>query len=505
MPPQSDIMDHLGQDGLETPAGSQGPRGSDTSGAPRSVYLTPIPLARELSDLSGSYANGTNGKNAVPNTIYQELPVGAGPWRLAYIASQPPPPSVPLPVVNTPSSLKRRNDPVNTVSQSVQWQSELVGSELRNHNRIPVNVVLMDGPNQTFELLQLWIDRAIDSVRDIVQAVQRGIPGSWKVAYDGIFQIRGNRFTQMIHILKMAKYDIQPNEILIAKPGSMTAKVTISYATSAIRHLKRMQIIVTHEHDRLGLRRSQPKSEDSLLLLSTLAQKRIYLPNGVLTHHHATQFLSFSPPFNHETAGVDQANDDISSNVSSLGMGSHFQGALVDDLITSLQAKTKDRLSRTPSTTNHQNTPSQPDLPFSSITFEEPDIAAIMNINQLMRFSRDDASSIRSRQNSSCVMSQLNCWKSKERVAALSCCPHSTAIPLHDMTFNCCKTRAINPAPLPSVEEENYPSLDVRPLCEEPKRHRYKQISVPSLSGIDTEPSIYYVRRGNTRVRLIEI
>lgn len=490
-------MDHLGRDDLESPIRSHGPIGSVTSAAPRSVYLTPIPLARELSDLSGSYANGMSGKMTVPNTIYQELPVGTGPWRQAYIASLPPPTSTsPLPVVSPTSSLKKRSDPVQAVNGAVEWQLELNGSEGQHHNRIPVNVVLMDGPNHTYELLQIWIDRAVDSVRDVVQAVQRGIPSSWKLAYDGIFQIRGNRFTQMIHILKMAKYDIQPNEILIAKPWSMAAKVTISYATSVIRHLKLIQIIVSTEHERSGLRRSQPKSEDSLLLLSTLAQKRIYMPNGVLTHHHATQFLSFSPPFNNDTSGVEQANDDISSNVSSLGMGSNFQGTLVDELITSLRAKTKDRLSSRSSTTKRQESQNDSNLHFPSITFEEPDIAAIMNLNQLMKFSRDDSSSLRSRRDSSCVISQLNCWKTKERVASLACCPHST-IPLHDLNFNCCKTRAINPAPLPSVEEENF--------NEEPKRQRYQHISVPSLSGIDTQTSIIYVRRGNTRIRLIEI
>lgn len=226
MPPQSDIMDHLGRDDLESPFRNPGQAGSDASAAPRSVYLTPIPLTRELSDLSGSYANGTSGKNSVPNTIYQEFPAGKGPWRQAYIASLPPPTSSPIPVVGTTSSLKLRNDSAQTGNRSVEWQSELIGSEQQQHNRIPITVVLMDGPHQAYELLQIWIDRAVDSVRDVVQAVQRGIPSSWKLAYDGIFQIRGNRFTQMIHILKMAKYDIQPNEILIAKPWSMTAKVT---------------------------------------------------------------------------------------------------------------------------------------------------------------------------------------------------------------------------------------------------------------------------------------
>ena len=96
----------------------------------------------------------------------------------------------------------------------------------QGHNRIPVNVLLMDGIKHRYEILQIWIDRSIDSVGDVSQAIQQGIPESWKLAYDGIFQVRGNRFTQLIHILRLAKYDIQPNEVLIAKPWSVPARVT---------------------------------------------------------------------------------------------------------------------------------------------------------------------------------------------------------------------------------------------------------------------------------------
>ena len=74
--------------------------------------------------------------------------------------------------------------------------------------------------------MQIWVDRSIDSIRDLVQVLQHKLPVGWKQAYDGLFQVRGNRFTQLINIIKLVKYDLQPNEILIAKPWSMAAKVT---------------------------------------------------------------------------------------------------------------------------------------------------------------------------------------------------------------------------------------------------------------------------------------
>jgi hypothetical protein len=38
--------------------------------------------------------------------------------------------------------------------------------------------------------------------------------------------VRGHRFTQLINIIRLVKYDVQPHEVLVAKPWGMTAKVT---------------------------------------------------------------------------------------------------------------------------------------------------------------------------------------------------------------------------------------------------------------------------------------
>jgi len=161
-------------------------------------------------------------------------------------------------------------------------------------------ILLMDPSKQSYELMQIWVDRSIDSIRDLVQVLQHKLPVKWKQAYDGLFQVRGHRFTQLINIIRLVKYDIQPHEILVAKPWSMTAKVTITIAGSAIRHLTRLGVIATDCNDdkeRCRNRRQQPRNDDSPLVLSKVAQDRAYFPEGILDHHHAMQFITFSPSF----------------------------------------------------------------------------------------------------------------------------------------------------------------------------------------------------------------
>jgi hypothetical protein len=209
---------------------------SDDHSAPGSVHLAAEQLIRDdVSDLSGSYVGGlNNGRSSVPRTVYQEASA-TGPWRQAYVASRLPPPRAnsfivpPLMAHRRSGSLARSSSDgsVEVISShSKGVPIEILELHNQNHSCIPVTVLLIDGGKRTYELLQVWIDRSADSVRSVVQAIQRGIPEKkWMTAYDGIYQVRGNRFTQLIHILQLSKYDIRPNEILIAKPCSMSSKV----------------------------------------------------------------------------------------------------------------------------------------------------------------------------------------------------------------------------------------------------------------------------------------
>jgi hypothetical protein len=201
--------------------------------APSSVYLACTPLTRDLSDLSGSYMNGkptTKGSKvpSVPGHIYDQASL-EGPWRQAYSISKLPPQHKENLAPNAPVSraatiLVSRNNDVEIVD-TFEATLNLNKLETQGHNRTSVSILLMDGAKQSYELMQIWIDRTTDSVRDVVHALQQSIPDKWRLAYDGIFQVRGSRFTQLINILQLGKYDVQPHEILIAKPWSMTAKV----------------------------------------------------------------------------------------------------------------------------------------------------------------------------------------------------------------------------------------------------------------------------------------
>jgi hypothetical protein len=120
---------------------------------------------------------------------------------------------------------------------------------------------------------------------------------SWKTDYDGLFQVRNHSYSQLIHILDVHRYDAQPYELWVAKPWSMSAKATVSYAAGAIQRLKEMSVLKhqapnPHRRPLPGVRVG---GDESLLVLSPEARSRIYAPEGVLKHYHACQFLSFSP------------------------------------------------------------------------------------------------------------------------------------------------------------------------------------------------------------------
>ena len=73
----------------------------------------------------------------------------------------------------------------------------------------------------------------------------------------------------------------------------------IGYAKSAIRHLTNIGVINTNDDDgsQPGKRVVRTNVEDSPLLLGKTAKDRSYFPEGILNHHHAIQFMTFSPPF----------------------------------------------------------------------------------------------------------------------------------------------------------------------------------------------------------------
>lgn len=406
------------------------------SSAPRSVLLVgsngSVPLTRELSDLSGSYLNGTTsgakqGTGKGVGMVYQSDQSTTSyqrPWRHAKVLSstkttppkviddtthspkrQPMPrqPQHPQPHTNddlsvgaainrsckkvltggsnaasnfvdfflssSPSKTIKGNDKNNSngddmaieviqaAIESVDANSpgknntiistlaQLTNSRVedmigdQHHVRIPLVILLMDPNRKVYELLQMWIDNKNDTVRSIVHTIQKTISLtmselSWRQDYDGVFQVRNNHFSQLIHVLTASKYDVQPYELWVAKPWSMSAKATVSYAAGLLNHLKRIGVLAytkptTMDSHNNGSTNDSPRNkrgqplmlnsssstlssnnrskassqqpnnsvEDTILALSPEGRRRIFVPGGILKHHHACQFLAFAPPF----------------------------------------------------------------------------------------------------------------------------------------------------------------------------------------------------------------
>jgi len=92
------------------------------------------------------------------------------------------------------------------------------------HARTPILILLLDPGRKQFEIMQLWVDIKVDLVRDVLHSIQRKLPEKWRQDYDGLMQLRGSSFCQLVHIFNIAKYDVRPRELWVAKPWSMAAK-----------------------------------------------------------------------------------------------------------------------------------------------------------------------------------------------------------------------------------------------------------------------------------------
>ncbi|CAB9504207.1 expressed unknown protein [Seminavis robusta] len=218
-------------------------------------------------------------------------------------------------------------------------------------SRIPILILLLDPGRKQYEIMQLWVDPLADLARDVLYALQRKLSDRWRQDYDGLFQLRGDKFCQLVHILSIAKYDVRPRELWVAKPWSMAAKAATDIARDCIRQLRAGGLLDLYPNSQPGksriknfLRkgskegRTSPVFENDIpLTLSEEALKRLHIPNGVMKHHHACQFLSFQVPsipsrvpvhpqrgnsqngsrgFLGSLLGTSQSFDDVSSQLS---------------------------------------------------------------------------------------------------------------------------------------------------------------------------------------------
>jgi hypothetical protein len=184
-----------------------------------------------------------------------------------------------------------RHGVIEVVTEQDKYTDNMMEED---HHRSPLVILLMDPGRKIYELMQLWIDVSTDTVRDVLHAVQQSLPDKWRQDYDGLFSVRNN-YNQLIHILNVSKYEVQPHEIWVAKPWSMSAKGTIGYASECLNHLKCLNVLTPVSNPRWKFVR--PRADDVILALSKAAQARVYVAGGIFKHHHASQFLTFVPSF----------------------------------------------------------------------------------------------------------------------------------------------------------------------------------------------------------------
>ena len=223
---------------------------------PSSVHLIGSPLVRELSDLSGSYVNGSplppSGKGGVPRNIFGSPLTVRQPWKQAHSLSSPAPDTdgPRMPILNTSGTddliMVERNGGVEVVSPkdvAEKTPVEMFEAGAESHERCPVIIVLMNPGFKTYELMQLWLDTETDTVRDVLQTLRQSLPNTWNQDYDGLAQFRRDRLSQLINCLRIQQFEVVPYEIWVAKPWALSADHTARYAENLLDHLKKVGVV----------------------------------------------------------------------------------------------------------------------------------------------------------------------------------------------------------------------------------------------------------------------
>jgi hypothetical protein len=274
---------------------------------PRSIALAAYPLVRDLSDLSGSCIGSlsvSRGQHQEVTTSIDAIDASLAsssdrPWAQAKILSskQPQHPQPPTDCNDSIAFVRKRLRDPQVVYETEDEDDACRSCASEREDRVPVLVLLMNPATKQFELMQIWVDLAEDTVNCLMKTIRNSIINNaeWNQDFDGIFQVRNNQFSQLINILHLSKYQVRPNEMLVAKPSSMLGGAAITYATGLVSYLKGMGIVrwISSEN----AMRSAKAPEEAFLVLTQEARSRIYIPGETLKHYQAYQFLSFSRTF----------------------------------------------------------------------------------------------------------------------------------------------------------------------------------------------------------------
>ncbi len=268
---------------------------SDLSvGTPSSIHIhNAYSLSRDLSDLSGSHAPRPTS------------------WHQAHILSSREP-LHPQPPPDGDDSVRMGKSLVMKSSERIEVIQQ--DRSVRGPDFCPIIILLMDPNSKIYELMQLWIDAQFDTVRDILHSIQSSVGERWRQDYDGMLQWRNQ------HWNPFTVSQVHPFELLVAKPWSMPAPTTIAHASAALQRFLHLGVVQTVEPNLIRPSVKQPA--ESYVRLSPRAQSRIHVRGEVFQHHHACQFLSFSPPFEEpaievrvDVLGADEASSCVSNDV----------------------------------------------------------------------------------------------------------------------------------------------------------------------------------------------
>lgn len=252
---------------------------------PSSVLVGSITSKSDLSDLTGSYMNGDKHcpiRPGIPSHIYpSDASINSfqRPWHQAYVLSTPSPDESAYQIPDT----KSRKQDLIFVEQGgnveIVRQDEEVSPSIT-----PLLILCMDPLRKLYEIMQISIDAEVDSVRDVLRLVKQKVAedSRWRQDYDGLLHLKEAKISQLIHCLGVRNYDVQPFEVWIAKPWSLSATVTAHYGVSLVEHLKEIGVVT---------------QAGASYRLSMVAQGRIYGSDTTLDFRHAQQYLAFSPPF----------------------------------------------------------------------------------------------------------------------------------------------------------------------------------------------------------------
>jgi hypothetical protein len=243
---------------------------------------------------------------------------------------------------------------------------EVIQQDIRGPDFCPIIILLMDPGSKIYELMQLWIDAQFDTVRDVLHSIQSNVGERWRQDYDGMLQWRNQQWNPF------TVRQVHPFELIVAKPWSMPAPNTITYASAALQRFLQLGVFQTVEPSRIPSTSSN--QAESYVRLSPRAQSRIHIMGEVFQHHHACQFLSFSPPFEEPAVEVrvDVLGTDASCTSNDVPVATVFTAQrespttlerveALQTIIPNNNADKKNEISRTPET-----------VPCSESVFQQP-------------------------------------------------------------------------------------------------------------------------------------